>query len=371
MIIMKFGGSSLESSAAIERVAGIVRSRLARHPVVVVSAMGKTTNALLAMAADAAEGKRDEAFARLRKLEEFHRRESLAVVSEAHQKELDTVLTDHFRDLSGIIEGICSVRELTPRSKDAVASYGERLSCRIVALAFESQGIPSKHLDSRNVIITDSRHTMAAPIIAETYARTAASINNMASKHVIVMGGFIASTLDGVTTTLGRGGSDFSAALVGAAIDAEEIEIWTDVDGFLTCDPNLVPDAHPIRTMSFDEAAELAYFGAKVLHPATVLPAKEKNIPVWILNSRRPEAPGTKIVAEAVPCRKYLEIRRLQKRHHRREHSLDRMLGAHGFLRRIFEVFDRFETPVDMVSTSEVSVSLTVDDGSRLPRDLR
>jgi aspartate kinase len=367
MIVMKFGGSSLESSTAIARVAGIVRSRLAKHPVVVVSAMGKTTNSLLAMAADAAEGKRDEAFARLRKLEEFHRGESLALVSEAHQKELHAVLSDHFRDLSGIIEGICSIRELTPRSKDAVASYGERLSSRIVGLAFESQGIASKHLDSRSVIITDSRHTMAAPMIAETYARTAASINSMAGDSVIVMGGFVASTLKGVTTTLGRGGSDFSAALVGAATDAEEIEIWTDVDGFLTCDPNLVPDAHPIRTISFDEAAELAYFGAKVLHPATVLPAKEKNIPVWILNSRRPEAPGTKIVAEAVPCRNILKSVACKKGITVVNIRSTRMLGAHGFLRRIFEVFDHFETPVDMVSTSEISVSLTVDNGSRLP----
>jgi aspartate kinase len=367
MIVMKFGGSSVESAAAIERVAGIVRSRLVKHPVVVVSAMGKTTNGLLAMASDAAQGRREEASARLRTLEEFHRREAQAIVSEAHRKELDTILTDHFRDLSEIVGGICSLRELTPRTVDAVSSYGERLSSRIVALAFDSLGIPSKHLDSRNVIVTDSRHTMAAPLMAETYARSAASIRNIGENFVTVMGGFIASSLEGVTTTLGRGGSDFSAALVGAAIDADDIEIWTDVDGFLTCDPHLVPDAHPIRTISFDEAAELAYFGAKVLHPATVMPAKDKNIPVWILNSRRPEAPGTKIVAEAVPCRNILKSVACKKGVTVVSIRSTRMLGAHGFLRRIFEIFDRFETPVDMVSTSEVSVSLTVDNGSRLP----
>jgi aspartate kinase len=203
--------------------------------------------------------------------------------------------------------------------------------------------------------------------MAETYARSAASIRNIGENFVTVMGGFIASSLEGVTTTLGRGGSDFSAALVGAAIDADDIEIWTDVDGFLTCDPHLVPDAHPIRTISFDEAAELAYFGAKVLHPATVMPAKDKNIPVWILNSRRPEAPGTKIVAEAVPCRNILKSVACKKGVTVVSIRSTRMLGAHGFLRRIFEIFDRFETPVDMVSTSEVSVSLTVDNGSRLP----
>ena len=335
---------------------------------VVVSAMGKTTDGLLAMAAAAAQGKREEALARLSQLEEFHRRESGLLVSEPHKKELDMMLAEHFRGLWGNRRrSLCSLRELTPRSLDAVASYGERLSSRIVALVFESQGIPSAHLDSRNAIVTDSRHTMATPLIAETYARTAASIGSIGQDRVTVMGGFIASTLEGVTTTLGRGGSDFSAALVGAAIDAEDIETWTDVDGFLTCDPRLVPDAHAIRTISFDEAAELAYFGAKVLHPATVMPAKEKNIPVWILNSRRPEGPGTKIVAEAVPCRNILKSVACKKGVTVVNIKSTRMLGAHGFLRRIFDVFDRFETPVDMVSTSEVSVSLTVDNGSRLP----
>jgi aspartate kinase len=367
MIVMKFGGSSLESTSAIGRVADIVRSRLPKHPVVVVSAMGKTTNALLAMAAGAARGKRAEATAQLRAIEQFHRQEALPLMSEAHRKELETLLSEHFRDLGEIVEGLCAVGELTPRSLDAVASFGERLSSRIVALALESQGIPSLHLDSRNVIVTDARYTHASPLIAETYPRTSASIAANGKDRVTVMGGFIAASQEGVTTTLGRGGSDFSASLVGAAIDAEEIEIWTDVDGVLTCDPKIVTDTHPVRTISFDEAAELAYFGAKVLHPATVLPAKEKNIPVWILNSRRPEAPGTKIVSEAASCTNVLKSVACKKGITVVNIRSTRMLGAHGFLRRIFEAFDRFETPVDMVSTSEVSVSLTVDDDARLP----
>jgi aspartate kinase len=367
MIAMKFGGSSLESGTAILRVAEIIRGRLSRHPVVVVSAMGKTTNALLAMADEAAKGRRAEAFAHLRSIEEFHRRESLSIVTEANRSELETILSDHFRDLGEIVEGLCSVKELTPRSLDAVASYGERMSSRIVTLALQSQGIPSAHLDARTVIVTDSRYTMASPIFAATYARTAESINANGEGVVTVMGGFIGASQEGVTTTLGRGGSDFSASLVGAAIDAEAIEIWTDVDGVLTCDPNLVPDAHPVRTISFDEAAELAYFGAKVLHPATVLPAKEKNIPVWILNSRRPEALGTKIVAEAVPCSNILKSVTCKRGITVVNIRSTRMLGAHGFLRRIFEIFDRYETPVDMVSTSEVSVSLTIDNDAQLP----
>jgi len=366
MIVMKFGGSSLESAAAISRVARIVRGRLARHPVIVVSAMGKSTNLLFAMAEDAASGKRTEALARLRSLEEFHRRESFALVSEASRHELEVILSEHFRDLGEIVEGLCAVGELTPRSLDAVASYGERLSSRIVALAFQNHGIPAVHLDSRNSIVTNSRFGQAAPIVSETYARVSADIADIGEDHVVVMGGYIAANAEGVTTTLGRGGSDFTASLVGAAIGAEAIEIWTDVDGVLTCDPKLVPDAHPVKTISFGEAAELAYFGAKVLHPSTVLPAREKNIPVWILNSRRPEAPGTKIVSESVPCTNVLKSVACKRGITVVHIRSTRMLGAHGFLRRIFEIFDRYETAVDMVATSEVSVSLTIDNDARL-----
>jgi aspartate kinase len=366
MIVMKFGGSSLESSAAIKRAAAIVRGRLGRHPVVVVSAMGGTTNELLAMAADAAQSKRSEAMARLGSLEELHRRESLELVSESSRKELEMILADHFQGLREIVEGLCSVRELTPRSLDAVASYGERLSSRIVALAFQNHGVPGVHLDARNSIVTDSRFTQATPIIEETNSRVSADILEIGAEHVVVIGGQLGATAEGVTTTLGRGGSDLTASLVGAAVGAEAIEIWTDVDGVLTCDPNLVPEAHPVRTISFDEAAELAYFGAKVLHPATVLPAKEKNIPVWILNSRRPESPGTKIVPGAVPCANVLKSLACKQGITVVNIRSTRMLGAHGFLRRIFEIFDRFETEVDMVSTSEVSVSLTVDNDARL-----
>jgi aspartate kinase len=180
------------------------------------------------------------------------------------------------------------------------------------------------------------------------------------------MGGFIGSTKDGVTTTLGRGGSDFTASIVGAGIGAEEIQIWTDVDGMLTADPTILPGGHRVKTISFAEAAELAYFGAKVLHPATVLPAIEKCIPVLILNSRRPELRGTRIVAEAVPCANVVKSIACKRKIALVNIHSTRMLMAHGFLHRIFEVFDRFETPVDMVATSEVSVSLTIDNPARL-----
>jgi aspartate kinase len=236
-----------------------------------------------------------------------------------------------------------------------------------VALAFEHFGLPAVHLDSRRVIVTDHRHTQAAPLFEETYKRLAEVIPPLAEgqSKVVVMGGFIASTEEGVTTTLGRGGSDFTASIVGAGVGAKEIQIWTDVDGMLTADPTIFPGGHRVITISFEEAAELAYFGAKVLHPSTVIPAIERNIPVHILNSRRPDVAGTLIVAETVHCTNVVKSIACKRRITLVNIHSTRMLMAHGFLRRIFEIFDRHETSVDMVATSEVSVSLTIDNISQ------
>jgi aspartate kinase len=362
MIVMKFGGTSVESAAAIERVASIVRSRAAQQPVVVVSAMGKTTNKLLAIASTAISGKREDYIQQLHDLRDFHSREARQVVPLDKRAELDRTLDEHFQELTELVKGLAVLGELTPRSIDAISSYGERLSSYIVTLAFRHFGMKASHLDSRRVIVTDRRHTQAAPIFPETHARLKATVPPMANAGVVVMGGFIGSTEDGVTTTLGRGGSDFTASIVGAGIDAEAIEIWTDVDGMLTADPTLLAGGHRVKTISFAEAAELAYFGAKVLHPATVVPAIEKNIPVLILNSRRPEVPGTRITAESVPCDNVVKSIACKRKIALVNIHSTRMLMAHGFLHRIFEVFDRYETPVDMVSTSEVSVSLTIDN---------
>jgi len=365
MIVMKFGGTSVESAAAIQRVTGIVRERLARRPVVVVSAMGKTTNRLLGMASDAAAGRREQALKQWAELRQFHLAEALPLATETERAELEEFIEEHFRELAELLRGLAVLGELTPRSTDAVASYGERLSCRILTAALRAGGVAAETLDARQLIVTDRRHTHATPLYAETYARLAAAIPP-AHERVVVLGGFIAATEDGVTTTLGRGGSDFTASIVGAGLNAEEIQIWTDVDGMLTADPNLVADARRVKTISFAEAAELAYFGAKVLHPATVLPAVEKNIPVLILNSRRPEAAGTRIVADAVPCFNPVKSIACKRRITVVDVRSTRMLMAYGFLRRIFEVFDRCETSVDLLATSEVSVSLTIDDTARL-----
>ncbi len=368
MIVMKFGGTSVESAPAIERVASIVKTRLEQQPVILVSAFGKATNALLAIAQDAASGRRESALAQLSTLREYHERVAGPVVLESDCAKLQQILQQHFSELEETVKGLAMLGELTPRSLDAIASYGERLSSEILALALRRFGLATVHLDARALIVTDWRHTQANPIIGETYTRIAAAVRQVGPGKVAVLGGFIGSTEDGVTTTLGRGGSDFTAALVGSALDVTEIQIWTDVDGVLTCDPNLVPDAHPVKTISFDEAAELAYFGAKVLHPATVLPAQEKNIPVRIMNSRRPEAPGTRIVSESVSCTNMMKSVACKRNITVVSIHSTRMLMAHGFLRHIFEIFDRHETPVDMVTTSEVSVSLTIDDASRLSR---
>jgi aspartate kinase len=370
MIVMKFGGTSVESAAAIERVASIVKARAHRKPIVVVSAMGKTTNKLLAIANAAITGKRDDYIRQLHDLRDFHSREARQVVPLSHRAELDRTLDDHFQEMTELVKGIAVLGELTPRSIDAISSYGERLSSYIVALAFEHFGLPSSHLDSRRVIVTDRRHTQAAPILAETYKRLREIVPPLAAGKALVMGGFIAATEDGVTSTLGRGGSDFTAAIVGAGLKAEEIQIWTDVDGMLTADPTILPGGHRVKTISFAEAAELAYFGAKVLHPSTVIPAIERDIPVLILNSRRPDVEGTRIVSASVHCTNAVKSIACKRRITLVNIHSTRMLMAHGFLRRIFEIFDRHETPVDMVATSEVSVSLTIDNTARI-QDIR
>ncbi len=354
MIVMKFGGTSVANHQAIRRVADIVTARRDRKPVVVVSAMGKTTDTLLAIADHAIANRRDTAMELLHKLEHLHLEQGSSCGGRTEEI---------FAELSELVRGLVVLGELSPRSIDAISSYGERLSSIIVAEKFHAAGLHAAHVDSREVIRTDSRHTAATPLYEETYNNIADCIPPLLGEHdVVVMGGFIAANEQGVTTTLGRGGSDFTAAIVAAGLGAEEIQIWTDVDGLMTTDPRTVPEAHRVKVISFDEAAELAYFGARVLHPSTLLPAIEKNIPVMIQNSYRPEVAGTRIVADRVPCENVVKSIACKRRVTVVNIRSTRMLGAHGFLRRIFEAFDRHETSVDMVATSEVSVSATIDN---------
>jgi aspartate kinase len=369
MIVMKFGGSSVESAEALQRVAGIVASRLPRRPVVVVSAMGKTTDRLLEIARAAGGGDRERARDLLEDLRAFHFGHARAVCPDRRLDELSAFLDEHFHELAALVDGLAILGELTPRSIDAISAFGERLSSFIVALAFESQGLAAERVDSREVLVTDSRHTAASPLLEPTRERLAARVAPLAAAGTVaVLGGFIGADERGVTTTLGRGGSDYSASLFGALLDAEEVEIWTDVDGVMTADPSLVAAAHRIRVMTFAEASELAYFGARVLHPSTMAPAVERDIPIRVLNSRRPEVEGTLIVRQAAPSASIVKSIAYKEGITVVDIRSTRMLGAHGFLAHIFNVFEKYETAVDMVTTSEVSVSLTVDRPGRLDR---
>ena len=223
------------------------------------------------------------------------------------------------------------------------------------------------HVDARQCMITDDRFGKASPLRDLTTARLEEIARpSLNSGRVVVMGGYIGATKLGMTTTLGRGGSDYSAAIAGAALNAEEIQIWTDVDGLMTADPRIVAEAWKVKEISFEEASELAYFGARVLHPLTLLPAVEQNIPVYILNSRKPKGTGTRITRQARPCRNLIKSIACKRGITIVTVSSSRMLMAYGFLKALFEVFDRHHTSVDMVATSEVSVSLTLDNVSWL-----
>lgn len=368
MIVMKFGGTSVEDAKAIDRVACIVQRRLEKRPVVVVSAMAKVTDTLLTMARAAGSGERKTALKLCRSLQERHYNAASELLGTALFTEFHSEIGSDFEALDELLRGISAVGEITPRTTDHVASFGEMLSSKIVAAAFAARGIASTHIDSREVLITDTNYMQAVPLYDETDSRLQAKIAPLLREgRVPVMGGFIGASRSGITTTIGRGGSDFSAAIFGAGLGAESIEIWTDVDGILTTDPRICPSARRIKLISFDEAAELAYFGAKVLHPATVLPAIQKNIPVYVLNSRNPDCEGTRITTRAPHSKNIFKAIAVKKHITIVEVAAPRMLLAHGFLRGIFEAFDRHKVAVDVVSTSEVSVSLTIDSTHALP----
>src|SRR5580692_8903662 len=342
MIVMKFGGTSVEDAKAIDRVASIVEGRLPQTPVVVVSAMAKVTDTLLTMAKAAGAGERKAALKLCRSLQERHYNTASELLGTALFTEFHSELGADFEDLDELLRGIGAVGEITPRTYDYVASFGEVLSSKIVAAALTARGLPGTHVDSRLCLLTDNSYTRAVPQFEETNERLRKKVQPLLdSGKVPVMGGFIGSSRAGITTTIGRGGSDFSAAIFGAGLNAERIEIWTDVDGMMTTDPRITPEARRIKVISFDEAAELAYFGAKVLHPATVMPAIQLNIPVYVLNSRNPSCEGTKITTRAPQGKNIFKAIAVKKRITIVDVAAPRMLLAHGFLRAIFEAFDR------------------------------
>ena len=371
VVVMKFGGTSVEDPAAIGRTAAIVAGRVAlgKQPVVVVSAMAKVTDQLLRAAAASAEGDRTGALAISSRLRARHRETAAALVkNSADLAALHEFIDQKFDSLDEVLRGLAAILELTPRISDLIVSYGERISSRIVASAFRELGINAAHVDAREVVITDSQFQKAVPQSALIEKRAAEKLLPLIKQgQVPVMGGFIAANEAGITTTLGRGGSDFSGALIGGALTAEAIEIWTDVDGIMTTDPRICPDALRVKTISFEEAAELAYFGAKVLHPATILPAVKKNIPVFVLNSRNAACEGTRITSLAPHCKSPFKSIAVKKKLSIIDVVASRMLMTHGYLSEVFAILDKYQCPVDMVSTSEVSISLTVDSNDKLP----
>jgi aspartate kinase len=363
MIVMKFGGSSVESAKAIQRVASIVLDHSGCPPAVVVSAMGKTTDRLLAIARLYGDGNLKVAGQVLAKLQHFHLTEASCLARGAQAIWLDNRLSALFDELDRVLQEVRESGLLTPRLSDAVLSFGERLSSVMVTAGFRQMGIDAIHLDARKAIVTDGRHTQAAPLFIETNALLRRGVS---TDQVTVMGGFIAATEDGVPTTLGRGGSDYTAAIVGAALSADEIQIWTDVDGMLTCDPRVVSDAHCLRSISYAEAEQMAMAGAKVLHPATVLPAIRQGIPIVIRNSRNPGAAGTRIVREnpcdgtvmSIACRSGVALLQVIPRN-------TPVTGDFG--REIWDAFQKAGVRFDLIATTSKEISLVVDETSLTP----
>jgi len=366
VIVVKFGGTSVGDAAAIDRAASVVRGRMPGRPLVVVSAMSGVTNALIDISDQAARGQLVGAVRGVEGLREKHLATLAELVpDEAAAGDVGAELSASFDDLARLAEALSVLGYCTPRSQDAIVAQGELLSSQLVTAAFQARGIPAEFVDARQVMATDDRFGRAEPQV-EAIAERARErfLPILREGRVPVAGGFIGSTAEGVTTTLGRGGSDYSASLFGAALQADAIEIWTDVDGMLTADPRVVPGARLIERIRFDEASELASFGAKVLHPSTITPAVRRGIPVYVYNSRRPDGTGTLITSDA-PRRPVSAIAAKSSTTVVKLRSA-RMLLAPGFLRTVFEIFERHRTSIDVIATSEVSISVTLDDAENL-----
>lgn len=359
---MKFGGTSVADAQAFRRVVKIVRAHAHMRPVIIVSAMSGVTDALLQSLQMATRGEVEQAKSTLEVHFERHLKVATSLLSGRDLALLESAVESARRQIGGLLHKT-SGRIHLQFLEDTLVSYGERLSSKLLAAVLCADGLPAKHVDARRCITTEETHGGAQPLVRETENRTRKELGPLIeAREIPVLGGFIAATKTGKTTTLGRGGSDYTAALIGAALRTREIQIWTDVSGVLTADPRLVRAARTIPCLSYREAAELAYFGAKVLHPKTIQPAVERGIPVRVCNSHRAKDEGTLIfsgsefvphTAKAIAHKTGITVVQI---------TSARMLGAYGFLRVIFEIFDRHRTVVDVVTTSEVSVSLTLED---------
>ena len=355
MKVLKFGGTSVGVAANAEQALRIVRAAAAADPIIVVSALSGVTNLLV----DACrpEAPRTELLARLLGRHRDHAK-ALGVQAALLEPQLAALAAD----VAELPASTAPSREL----RDRLLAHGERLAARIFAAALSERGTPARDVFAGDAgLVTDERFGQASPL-PEAAGLLAAGLAQR--DQVPVVTGFLGRTRDHRVTTLGRGGSDYSAALIGAALGAEVIEIWTDTSGMLSADPRVVPEARPVPQLSFAEACELAYFGARVLHPKTLLPAMERAIPVRVLNTARPDDPGSLITATSAAQPEGWRVRSIASKPGITAVTIasTRMLLAHGFLARVFEVFGRHHVVVDLVTTSEVSISVTVDDTSRL-----
>jgi len=365
MIVMKFGGTSVGDVSAIRGLVEIVKTRLDKKPVVVVSAISKATDTLQNAARLSEKGELGSAKKLLKELEAQHITICKELLGEGAKdyEEVTLRIKEYFSAILELIKGVSLLAELSDRSMAKIITHGELLSSLVIDAVFKHNNIKTALVDAREFMYTDDNYLKGEPmteIIKTEVPRLLTKL--LKNNDVILTQGFISNTEDKRTTTLGRGGSDYSASLIGMAMDAEEIEIWTDVDGMLTADPRKVNRTKIVPVISFEEAAELAYFGAKVLHPLTIQPAVEKDIPVRILNSKNPENEGTLILSDSkiikggiksISCKENIKVLNVFS---------TKMLNSYGFLRKIFEIFDKNQTSVDLITTSEVNVSLTLDN---------
>jgi len=380
MIVMKFGGTSVQDAAAMRHAADIILRARDRMPLVVVSACSGATNALLNLAKKGAACSVPEAMTAIAALRERHCVIAERLLQEAGAGErksqsndqalalVKEKITQDCHELEKLVHSLAVLQELTPRTLDQFAAYGEQWSSLLLTHELLQRGAGTVLIDARRVLVTGNEFTRATPLFDLTSAKAKELFLPLLQEgKIVVTQGFLGATENGQTTTIGRGGSDYSAALFGAALEVEEIQIWTDVDGVLSADPSLLPEARRIKRLTFNEAAELAYFGARVLHPSTILPAIRKNIPVRVLNSKRPEGEGTLITSTAATLAPGI-VKSIAYKEHITTITVQstRMLMAHGFLARLFEVFAQHQKSIDVIATSEVSVSLTIDNADQL-----
>lgn len=357
MIVMKFGGSSLANVERLNLVADIIKSNLDKKPTIVLSAMGKTTDNLLEAGDNALEGNVD-----VSKIVDLHKQtlNKLGIENGEIKRLLEK--------LENLLNGISMLKDLSPKTKDYLVSFGERLSVRIFSAMLNNMGIKAQFFDAFDIGFVSNSNFVNAELLDETYENIRNNLGPLTENYEFtpVVTGFIAKDKEGNITTTGRGGSDLTASVIGASLGCKEIQVWKDVDGILSTDPRVVQNVKQVGSVSFEEASELAYFGAKVLHPMSILPAMKYNIPVRIKNSFNPDHPGTVILSQKDESNNLLTAITFRRGVTLVDVVSTRMLGQYGFLAKVFSVFNDLKISVDMIATSEVSVSLTLDNGKGL-----